>query len=58
MIKHETHEGATPAGGVRSDIIYMDKKGNVVNRTKATWAKIREFDQNGNIIQETRGTLG
>ncbi|MBS3948404.1 MAG: hypothetical protein KGZ57_08910 [Dethiobacter sp.] len=57
MPTHEVYEGPTPAGGVRSDIVYMDDKGNVVDKARSTWAKIRELDQHGNVIMETYGTI-
>ncbi|MBS4008706.1 MAG: hypothetical protein KGZ45_09845 [Clostridium sp.] len=57
MPTHKSHKGQTPAGGVRSDIVYMDDKGNVVAKKEATWAKIRELDKDGKVILETFGAI-
>lgn len=57
MTKRDVGIGQTPAGGVRSDIVYMDDKGNVVDKPKATMAIIREFDREGRILKETFGSI-
>ncbi|HOV80808.1 MAG TPA: hypothetical protein PK728_12015 [Bacillota bacterium] len=57
MTERDVGIGLTPAGGVRSDIVYMDDQGNVVDKSKATRAVIREMDRNGKVLRETFGTL-
>lgn len=57
MTKRDMGIGPTPAGGVRSDIVYMDDQGNVVDKSKATRAVIREIDRNGKVLRETFGVI-
>ncbi len=56
-MKVEKIEGKTPNGGVRSEIIYMNDKSELVDKKKATRAVIRELDENNKIIFETWGYL-
>lgn len=58
MIVRETSVGPTPAGGVRSDIVYLDDQRRPVDKSKATMAIIREFDREGKIVRETFGFIG
>ena len=55
MATHERREGATPNGGVYSELWHLDKKGNVVDEKKAVRCVIRECDREGNTIAETWG---
>lgn len=48
----------TPNGGVREEILFFNDKGEPVPKDEATIAIIREYDEKGNLIAETRGTLG
>lgn len=58
MLDHESKDGPTPAGGVRSEIYYFDADDNCVDKSKAVKAIIRELDDKGNLIQETRANIG
>ncbi len=51
----ESRVHKTPAGGVRSEAIYMDDHLNPVEKEKATRIMIHEYDAEGNIIFETLG---
>lgn len=48
----------TPAGGVKAEIYYFDENNRPVSKEKAKLAKIRELDKDGNLINETVGTIG
>ncbi len=48
----------TPAGGVKAEIYYFDENNCPVSKEKAKLAKIRELDKDGNLINETVGTIG
>ena len=39
----------------RSKIVYLDNKGNEVDKSKATRCKIMEYDKNGNLVRTTYG---
>lgn len=58
MTTSETREGPTPNGGVRSEAIYSDGKGNLRDKKVATHMEIVEYDAQGNIVHRTYGTLG
>ena len=47
----------TPSGGVKAEIYYFDENNRPVAKEKATWVKIRELDKDGNLINETVGTI-
>ena len=57
MATHERHNGATPNGGVYSELWYFNKDGNVVDEKEAVRCVIRECDKEGNTIAETWGML-
>lgn len=57
MIDCEFKDGITPSGGVRSEVYYFDINGQSVDKDQATVGIIREFDAEGNLIQETRANL-
>jgi len=40
-----------------SEISYFDDQRNPVPRDKATWALVRELDENGNLLLEIEGFL-
>lgn len=50
MERHNTETGYT-------EIYYFDSNGETTTKEKATEAIIRELDQDGNLIQETRGSI-
>ena len=58
MVSHIRIEGATPSGGVYSEIYFFDAAGNPVDETKAVRCIIRECAENGDLINETWGTVG
>lgn len=39
----------------RSEIHYFDDFNNPVPRDKATWAMVRDLDEQGNVILEVQG---
>ncbi len=41
----------------KSEIIYFDSDMNPVSRDKATWAMIRNLDENGNLPFEAEGFI-
>ena len=51
----ESRVHKTPAGGVRSEAIYMDDHFNPIEKEKATRIMIHEYDAEGNMIFETLG---
>ena len=53
----EVLEKSTPAGGVVSEIYYFDDEMNPIDKSNATYAVIRELDDIGNLILETRANL-
>ena len=57
MATHERREGATPNGGVYSELWYLDKNGNVVDEKEAVRCVIRECDREGNTIAEIWGSI-
>jgi len=48
----------TPAGGAKAEIYYFDKDNRPISKEKAVLVKIRELDRDGNLINETIGTIG
>jgi len=50
--------GVTPNGGVKAEIYYMNDNDEIVDKTIATRAVIRELDKDGNLIHETWGFVG
>lgn len=57
MAKTETHDGPTPAGGVRSQIFYQDADGNPAEKEEAVRMRIIELDDKGNVIRTTYGAI-
>ncbi len=53
----EVREGPTPAGGILSEIYYFDSEMQSIDKGKAIYSIIRELDDNGNLILETRVNL-
>ena len=53
MPTSETHEGPTPAGGVRSIMYYQDKDGQPAEKAEAVRAEGVELDAAGEVIQRT-----
>ena len=47
----------TPNGGAYSEIYFFDEKGNSVDETDAVRCVIRECAENGDLINETWGTV-
>ncbi len=43
---------------MKSEIIYFDENGKIVEKDKAVRAVIRELDENGNLVREIFGTIG
>lgn len=43
--------------GGRSEIQYFDDNMNPVSRDRATWALVRNLDENGNLIFEAEGFI-
>jgi hypothetical protein len=43
--------------GGRSEIQYFDDNMNPVSRDRATWALIRNLDEDGNLIFEAEGFI-
>ena len=41
----------------RSEIRYFDDQRNPVPQERATWALVRELDENGNLLLEIEGFL-
>lgn len=54
MIKDNTLIRAAKS---ESDITYFDDNQKIVEKDKATYAVIRVFDENGNLINEIFGTI-
>jgi hypothetical protein len=52
MLSKETNIGATPNGGVKSEIYYFNDKNEAVDKKVATKVTIRELDKDGNLIYE------
>ncbi len=57
MATSKKDDSPTPAGGVRSEMFYMDDKGNPADESVATRCEIVEYDADGKAIQRTYGTL-
>ena len=53
----ESRVHKTPAGGVRSEVIYYDDYWNPVDKEEATTVDIHEYDENGRLIQSTIGRI-
>ena len=58
MSKKDKGKHLTPAGGVRSDIVYFDKDQNVTDAEHAVTCVIHEYDQAGKVIFCTYGICG
>lgn len=54
-MKSERKVGKTPNGGDYSEIFYMDKDHNLVEKERAEICIIRECKENGQIISEIIG---
>ncbi len=54
----ETIEGRTPAGGVKSTAFYQDDAEQPAEKDTATRVLIVEYDESGESIQRTYGTIG
>ena len=50
-------ERLTPAGGVESEVVYLDQHGREVAPAAATCVVIREIDAEGGLLAETWGTI-
>ena len=48
---------ASSRGRVKSEIFYFDDDHNPVPRDRATWAVVRELDENGNLLFEAEGFI-
>lgn len=57
MATSKATDHATPNGGVRSEIIYLDDAGANVDETVATAAEIVEYAADGTAVQRTYGRL-
>jgi hypothetical protein len=57
MATEKTIEGATPAGGVKATIYYLNDERELVDEADATAAEIVEFDSAGEHIRRTYATL-
>ncbi len=42
----------------KSEIFYFDEKGNTVDKVHAVKAIVREYDENGELINETFANIG
>lgn len=49
--------GISRQGERRSEIRYFDDEFNPVVRDRATWAVVRELDENGNLLFEVEGYI-
>jgi hypothetical protein len=54
-MEKEVIEGPTPAGGVRSEIYYLDVTYISVDKAQARNIIIREIAADGSLLQETSG---
>lgn len=54
----ESRDGPTPNGGVKSTAFYQDAEGKPAEKGVATNVLIVEYDEKGNSIHRTYGTLG
>ncbi len=54
----ESHDGPTPAGGVRSEITYLDDAGRPTAKVAATKCVIIEYGADGEQLRRTYGLLG
>lgn len=43
---------------MKSDIIYFDAEDNIVEKENAVRAVVRDYDENGNLINETFVIIG
>lgn len=50
-------DGPTPAGGAYAVGTYLDENGEPVPKDEATQLEIIEYDEDGNELQSTLGTL-
>ena len=57
FVAPDKSEGVTPSGGAYSEIYYFDDDGNSVSKESASKCVIRECASDGNLIQETFGTV-
>ena len=57
MAKYLKMNGKTPNGGDYSEIYYFDSDGNNVDETEAVRCVIRECTIDGELIEETWGTV-
>jgi antitoxin component YwqK of YwqJK toxin-antitoxin module len=53
MATSQRIEGATPNGGVASEIFYQDANGNPAEKEDAVGGELMEYDANGKVIQRT-----
>jgi len=52
IITSERRDGPTPNGGDYSEIFYFDDDGNSVDKTEATKAVVKEYKNDGTVINE------
>lgn len=57
MSSQETRVGKTPNGGVASRASYLNKRGELTDKSLAKEVKIDELDKDGNIIMTTYGKI-
>lgn len=57
MANHKRINGKTPSGGAYSEIYYFDAEGKPADETKAIRCVIRECTENGELLNETWGTV-
>ena len=57
MAKIIPDDQPTPNGGVRSEAIFHDGKGNLLDEEDATHVNILEYDAAGNVIHTTYGLV-
>jgi hypothetical protein len=57
-MKYEIRTGPTPAGGVRSEIIYLDENDELVDKEVAKRVEIIEYDRDDKVIRRTYGEVG
>ena len=57
MAKTKMLNEKTPNGGVRSEVLFTDEDGDLVDESEATGATIIEYAENGEEIFRTYGKI-